>query len=225
MNEYALEEADGHLLFEHDGRRVLVDTGAPASVGNAPEWEFLGQPRALAGDYLGVTVEQIAELAGLDIDVLLGADVLTRLHTEIDMANDRIVFHETRPDMEGVTMGLANVMGIPVTAAKVDRWLLHAVVDTGAKLSYVDRALAESYPKVGEADDFYPVIGRFTTTVHEVPFSIADAPMTLRCGVLPDQLGVLFASFGVSSIIGTELYEQFHTCLALPDAEMVLVSV
>ena len=45
-----LAYVDGHVILESDGVRVLLDTGAPISVGSLRNWTFEGIPVPLERD-------------------------------------------------------------------------------------------------------------------------------------------------------------------------------
>jgi hypothetical protein len=95
-------------------------------------------------------------------------------------------------------------------------------VDTGARLSYVDKAVAAGLAPIGKETDSYPGIGKFETAVYSVPFQLGRQRFPLRCGVLPDVLAATLFVTGKSGIIGTELYEKFRVCLAFPEQALYL---
>jgi hypothetical protein len=95
-------------------------------------------------------------------------------------------------------------------------------VDTGAKLSYVERSITAKHSPVGKEKDFHPGIGEFETQVFEIPFQLGGQQFNLRCGVLPKLLEKALLVTGSKGIIGTELYQKFIVCLAYPENAIYL---
>jgi len=61
-------------------------------------------------------------------------------------------------------------MGAPVASFSVDGLDQQRFVDTGARLSCVEKMIAADYSPIGKESDFYPGIGEFETVVFEIPF-------------------------------------------------------
>jgi hypothetical protein len=218
------EMVDGHVIIEYDGRRVLLDTGSPASLGPTGTWQFCGVPVTLADGGLGITPAQIGEWVGTRVDVLLGADVLSRLRFTIDLDEDGSGGHVRfeRPAAAGPSIDLAEFMGIPIATVTVGDEPVRAIVDIGAKLSYLDAQMAAAFAVTGSERDFYPGIGAFRTDVRVVPIEIAGCTVELRCGVLPDSLRMTLAMADTRAILGTELLRHGAITFALPDGVLML---
>ena len=78
--------------------------------------------------------------------------------------------------------------------------------DTGAKISYIQDDIIETYPKSGIIDDFYPGFGTFQTQSYRVELDILDTQHTLQCGMLPDILGMTLKIGGTDGILGNQLF-------------------
>jgi hypothetical protein len=77
---------EGHLIFDCDGKRPLLDTGAPSCVYAEPTMPFAGAHHPSTGDFLGVSVDDVSALVGTRLDGLIGADALAPYDTVIDAA-------------------------------------------------------------------------------------------------------------------------------------------
>src|SRR5262245_17553435 len=97
--QFPLTLISGHLILDIDGQKVLVDTGAPRSVGQPSRWTLLGREHPLLPDYLGATPAVLSELVGTHIDLLLGADILGQFAFVVDTRSRRMAFApaETQP--------------------------------------------------------------------------------------------------------------------------------
>ena len=79
--------------------------------------------------------------------------------------------------------------------------------DTGAQISYFQGDSLSKFPAEGTVQDFYPVIGEFSTDTFRIPIKIGRAQYPLRCGQLPTLLGMSLMLAGTQGIIGNELLQ------------------
>ncbi|MGI9042780.1 MAG: hypothetical protein ACR2GK_01500, partial [Gemmatimonadaceae bacterium] len=70
--------------------------------------------------------------------------------------------------------------------------VVRAVIDSGASISYVPAALVEGLTPVGRRKDFYPGFGEFETDVWRVRAEIGGRRLTIKAGVLPPTLQMMF---------------------------------
>ena len=222
MTTYPFGFDHDHIIFEVDGKRVLLDTGAPATIADADDFVFLGEQRSPANNFLGLTVEQLSELVGARIDVLLGMDVIGAQPLTIDVESGRLGFGGQTPD-GGVALDVSSVIGVPAITATVAGRDLRAYFDTGAKISFVPRDLVGGTPAVDRIEDFYPGFGRFETDLHRLPCSIGGLESNLDCGMLPDLLQTALGMTGVKGIIGHEVCRRWTVVLDMQQRELRLV--
>lgn len=203
-----LELADGHLVAQTGGS-FLIDTGSPTSFSRTEHVDWGGQRHALATSMLGLDSRELSDLIGTPLDGLLGGDVLGKSPFTVDVERGVCSFGVTPTDRDAIELPLRLVLGVPLTNVPVDEVPTEACIDTGARLSYLDRSRLTGSEVVGEADDFYPGFGAFRTTVHEVSVQIAASAVILRVGVLPDELSGMLAVLGITAILGSEIFDRF----------------
>lgn len=216
---------DGHVVMSDGDRQVLVDTGAPTSIGNIAEWKFLGESIPLARSFSGVTPDQLTDFVGTRIDILLGADLLSRRAFQINLNQEQVVFPLILQSSKGCVLNARMVHGVPIVDVSAGNVKLQAVVDTGAKLSYLAEDLIKDLPQHGEAEDFYPGIGRFRTRTYSICWKLGTETVKLQCGVLPLSIRSLLGSFGVRGIIGTELLRHFVLGFSLQEGTIILQQI
>jgi hypothetical protein len=220
VTDFPIEFFEGHIIMDAAGLKVLVDTGAPKTIGRVETWEFLGLPFSLRSNYLTLKIEDLSDLVGTDIDILLGVDILARQPFLIDTKAAVIAF-ELCPDAHPDAQNALNaVMGIPSTSVLLDGRQLPVFIDTGAKFSYLYSAIADDYPAEGREEDFYPGFGRFETEVRRVEIGLGGQSVTLKFGVLPDKLERVLLLAGPRGIIGTELLKSYRICIDMPAGQM-----
>jgi len=223
MTEYLLNKNHGHLILETGSSSLLVDTGAPSSVGKHSihlcEREF-----PVMDNYLGVTLEWLIEQTGCKIDGLLGMDILSKFSVELDVPRNLIRFDESF-DSEGEVIPVTSVMGIPVIGIRIEEKDQQVFFDTGAQLSYADPDLMNGKDATGEMEDFYPGFGNFKTPVYELNVELAGKSSNCSFGILPDLLRNTLMLAGTSGILGNEILQHFQCLLEMEENQMHFVSV
>jgi len=209
VHEYQLEMFGGHLLIRHERQALLLATGSPVSVGPGTQCRFLGRVFPVQLLYNGLTTEQLSELVGTRIDVLLGADVLTEFAVTIDAETNRVVFGDDRGLRRGLAVPLETIGGIPVVDVGLAGRVLRTLFHTGATVSCLPGVDTRPYPVVGVARDFYPGLGEFATELRRVPLTFGDQAVGLICGMLPPILARSMLLAGVHGIVGTNLLQSF----------------
>jgi hypothetical protein len=218
-----VEYVDGHVILESGGARVLLDTGAPISVGSVRNWTFEGMPVHLERDYYGVTAEKLSAHIGAGIDVLLGMDFLGEKVFQIDVeAGQFRLLEPTDPLPDGERVPITLMVGVPTIGFHLDGAEIRAFLDTGARLSYLSGDLIAGFDAVATVRDFHPSAGLFETPVRLVPVAFGQTAATLHSGALPPQLDVSLSAVGVRGIVGTDLLEQFIVTFSVPTGQLVL---
>jgi hypothetical protein len=214
METYPLEFHDDHPIARIDGRRCLIDTGSPVSLGERPLW-LLGAQRSLQREVMGLTVAAVSEMVGTPLDALLGADALHAGPFLFDWNRATISFSTAPIPFEGVAVPTRRVMGIPIVTFRQGDEALAAFLDSGAKLSYMPAERTAGLPSDGDAEDFYPGFGRFTTGTVRATVELGGHAFEARFGVLPKMLVMTLGLAGVGWILGSDVFKQFRVLVDL----------
>jgi hypothetical protein len=204
-----IDLVDNHILFDHAHMKVLLDTGSPASVGDGQQWEFLGEPVVLRQDFAGWPLDKLRSIGGLDFDILLGMDLVGKHRVKFDLHAGIIVFDPGEPLPGFTTLQTDDVMGIVKVPVGLEGTESEALIDTGAKLSYIPWQLHARQQVTGIQQDFYPGFGRFETDVRPVTIDFAGKQIELVCGILPNALAALLPAGNNVCILGGDLFKQF----------------
>jgi hypothetical protein len=216
------ELVDNHVLLDL-GCRVLLDTGAPRSFGRVGSLRVPWLERAIelpARDPLGREVTQVAAAmreVGLpdspDLDVLLGCDLLAGQRLELDWPR-RVLSLGPRPaGLEPRTRA-----GLPTTVLTISGRAAEAVVDTGARLSYVRRGIVPDAVPRATKRDFNFLRG----TREDLDVPLVDCTVTLdgvqleaRIGLATGAVHAALGAAGLDAIVGVDLMR--HTRLTTID--------
>ena len=220
--EYSYNLVDGHIIVDVDMNYLLIDTGAPSSVGNTSPLNFAGKSHKVSESYMGVTLESLSSNVGSTINGLVGADILNQYDILIEPVTCRIVLSKEELPAEGVPLTLNTFMGIPIVDAVISDKTVRMFFDTGAKLSYLSPELSVQFPDAGEESDFYPGVGEFTTQTYSVPIGLANKEITLRMGTLPKLLQATLMMANTDGILGTAILDTY-TILFAPRRKFLLL--
>jgi len=213
---------DGRIILEERGTRVLVDTGAPRSVGTLEGWRFQGVPVALDLEVHGIAPKKLSDVIGTRIDVLLGMDFLGTRAFQIDVESREFrMLQGTETLPVGQTVPLKIVAGVPTVPVTVGNREVRAVLDTSAKLSYLPDELIGNTTTVGRVRDYHPTAGTFQSDVRMITARLGPAKATLRCGILPTMLEAALRVSGLHGIVGTDLLAQ-HVATFLMPRQLIL---
>ena len=208
MTTQTLRLHKGHLFTRlSDGRLALVDTGAAQSMGDSGSVTLAGLTVPTTRRYLAATLKKLRQYVGVPFDVLLGQDVLLRLDAVYDLPNGAATFSQN-PDLalEGATVNLRR-NGVPTLTGWVRGRPELVGWDSGAQLSYfTPREDDQSVlPYAGKAEDFFPLVGRYTVDTYRVPVTLGESNVTMRvrAAVAPGVLRRMLGQWGV--LMGSEL--------------------
>jgi len=201
---YELQPFDNHAVALIDGKRILLDSGSPVSIGDG-KLEIAGNLFTL-GTQMGITSGKLSRSMNTQVDALIGCDILSQFAISIDWWQSSVTFSPRGTSLPGGPLPMNLIMGAPVLNFGWAGGITRGLFDTGAKLCYMPRTGPAQMPPVYHVQDFHPMIGPFETDVYEVRIEIAGHSFVANCGVLPDSLASLLR--GVTTlewIIGTDL--------------------
>ena len=212
--EYSYEMVNGHIILENGPNHLLIDTGAPTSVGNTSRLDFAGKSHMVLEEYMGVTPDSLSGSVGTTLSGLVGVDILSPFDILIDPSVCRIVMSEEELSIDGNSLSVDAFMGIPIIDAVVSDVTVRMFFDTGAKHSYLKPELIKIFPTTGVENDFYPGLGEFSTQIFSVPIRIGSKETTLQMGILPKLLQATLMMANTDGILGTALLDVFTILFA-----------
>ncbi|MEN9316754.1 MAG: hypothetical protein RIS35_3147 [Pseudomonadota bacterium] len=139
---------------------------------------------------------------------LIGADVLNTFDLSFDLPRGTMCWASAEMSVDGEVVPIDDFMGIPIIEASIAGEKRRMFLDTGAQVSYFQDPCLGDFPPAGVLRDFFPGIGEFETQTHQVPRRIGGVGRTVRCGALPELLGLTLAMADVEGIVGSEFFSD-----------------
>ena len=223
METYPLKIIDGHPVAEIGGRWFLVDTGSHATFGEGETVTILGEERSYQPDLLGiVSIGDVNQYVHTQIQAILGADVLATNYFAFDFEHKQFNISKEPLSFEGMPLDVELLLGVPFTRTTVAGTSISTVLDTGATICFLEPEHVDGLDSVGKKKDFFPTLGHFETEVYRSTIEFAGTSHTMKTGILPDNLRVMLGAIGAKAIIGTELFNYYDVCFALPENKIYL---
>lgn len=225
MEEYPIHTIDNLIVATIKERRVLIDTGSPYSLGDGRAFSFLNKQYNFPTSFMGLDVSQLNQFLSTKIDILLGGDVLSKIVFMIDWDKSIIQISSTRLEFEGVSVPVVLFMDIPIIDLRVGNENIKAFLDTGSRLSYLDSEIIRNYNSIGNASDFYPGVGQFSTSLYEIPIMFANDTRKMTFGKLPELLQKKVMEAGTKSILGNEVFKYYKIYFCFQNKKIILTRV
>jgi len=205
MSMFELKFLQKHLYLSLEDQLWLFDTGAPQSFGEGEKLAILGKEFPIASSFMGLDANKVSEHAGVEMQGLLGADIINHFDYRIDVQNESIEISEDSIELGQSPLQIKEFMGIPILTAEIGEAEYSMFFDSGAQYSYFQDDELSSFPPLGKVSDFYPGVGPFETDTFSVPMTIGSVDISTQCGKLPDLLAMTLSMADTSGIIGNEL--------------------
>lgn len=201
----SISDSTNHIIVDIDGRRMLVDTGAP---------------RSFNDEYHGLHVNDLSRLTGVPLDGVLGMNSLQG--KVLSLTRNSINLDGTSPGDNGVPLNYLS--GIPCVDIRVNGMPCCAAVKTGATTTYLSEALLSRDKYTRDVDDIHPLYGKFKVKKYVNYFSIGNKNYFADAAALPDGFSML-SSTPIDAIIGTDLLNRFGLIMDFADHRLHLVIV
>lgn len=218
METISITKEQGHILIPIGGKRAVLDTGSPGSMALEP-FTFLGVQHNTPTNIMGVTPQTMSEVAGFNLDILIGCDILSRHTLRLRYQEGCLDIGEDIPDGT-ICSALQTFHGLPVFPLRLRDEPAKAFLDTGAQLSYIDPARVSEQAPAGQREDFYPYVGRFTTDTYTVSSFLDNTSVDIEYGIMPDALtqllGAVLQLAKASAVVGTQLLHYYDCTISWP---------
>lgn len=113
-------------------------------------------------------------------------------------------------------------MGAITIPMSVDGQILNFALDTGAKISYINRLATSCDTPTENRQDFNPLLGYFSTPIFPKNVKIGSNDFLCNFGNLPQMAEIPLSIMGIDGVIGFDLFIAFKVCLDFKNDVMYL---
>ena len=208
MTTLPLKKSEGHFIINVNGENYIIDTGASVSCScNGQTEVVIGERKfrvyPLPLDKVG---EKISELVHMPIAGLIGLDIMEELGSmEISEEEGCVRFGvETAPASGDHSFPFEMTTGFRVLLAglKVNGRDIKVILDTGARIDYMDPAILDTSVAVSHERDYNPIIGFFEVDGYKATYSVGDREIETVSYAATEQLREYVAQLGMHDISG-----------------------
>lgn len=208
MTTLPLKKSEGHFIITAGGENYIIDTGASVSC------SCYGQTEVVIGDRkfrvyplpFERVGEKISELVHMPIAGLIGLDIMEELGSmEISEEEGCVRFGaETAPASGDHSFPFEMTTGFRVLLAglKVNGRDVKVILDTGARIDYMDPAILDTSVAVSHERDYNPIIGFFEVDGYKATYAIGDREIETVSYAATEKLREYVAQLGMHDISG-----------------------
>ena len=208
MTTFPLKKSEGHFIITVDGDNYIIDTGASMSC------SCYGQTKLVIGDRkfdvyslpLEKVGEKISGLVHMPIVGLIGLDIMEELGSiEISEKEGYVGFGgETDIGSRDYSFPFEVNKGFRVltTGLKVNGKDIRVILDTGARIDYMDPSLFDTSSAVSHEIDYNPIIGSFEVDGYKATYAIGDRVIDTVSYAATEKLKAYVSRLGIHDISG-----------------------
>ncbi len=212
MKEYKIIFHDCLPFIEENGNIILIDTGSFQTIHRAENLIFNSKNYKSTINHYGTTIDYISKMVRKNFTTLLGMDVLSNYYVLFDYRKNIVKFSEEEIDIDGKEIKFIESFSPhseiipPIIEFKVDNMPLNLFIDTGSKISYIDKELSKNHKSIEVIEDFFLEYGKFKTNCYQIITYLQDEQFFVKYGNFPDDL---YLFIDVPMIIGYDLFNNF----------------
>ena len=208
MTTFPLKKSEGHFIITVDGDNYIIDTGASMSC------SCYGQTELVIGDRkfyvyplpLEKVGEKISEMVHMPIVGLIGLDIMEEIGSiEISEKEGYVRFGcETNIECGDYAFSfeVTNVFRVLTTDLKVNGKDTKVILDSGARIDYMDPSLLDTTTAVSHEMDYNPIIGSFEVDGYKATYAIGDRVIDTVSYAATEKLKAYVSQLGIHDISG-----------------------
>ena len=210
--EYPIEIFDNHVILIDKDNRYLIDTGAPISISSENSIEIFNTNQSTNSTYHRANIDELSSYVGCSLDALIGNNILKNYTFRVDFENRLFSVWNSTPEelINGENYITADFQGIPTIDVNInDRSTITSWLDTGAKISYINKDYVQQLSPSDNKHDFFPSYGEFEVPIYDIPIIFNEVKIPFKFGILPSPLELGMLSGKTSAIIGADIFHHF----------------
>lgn len=216
---YRLEQ--GYILIQSGKERAIVSTGTPGSMSLSEVVSLGSESFPAAKQTLRMSPGELSAAIHVQIDALIGADVLSRIDYRINPFRHEIQFSSGEMHPYGYAAHFNLYRTIPVVQVWIEAKEIPVIFNTGARLTCLIPEITRLYPQVGSTRAFYPGIGWYDTPLHRILIWMSGNDVALEVGNPPGALASMLQAAGAYGILGSDIFQGPGVFLASRRREVI----
>ena len=174
-----LTTSNGHFIVTIDDKNYILDTGSPVSYSFADKTSFV-----LFGDKhltflpfpLKGVQKEIEELVSMPVHGIIGLNTMKELkRMEISKDKGYVKFGgDSVSDITGYSIPFEETNGVLTIGIKVNSKDTRVILDTGARIDYMDPSLLDTSNIISHESDYNPILGHFEVEGYKTTYGIGD---------------------------------------------------
>mgnify|MGYP000855221409 CR=1 FL=1 len=197
---------NGYLTIETNGIRALIGTGVMDSMCTCGEIEIEGRTFQTKQQTLRITPQQLSEQIQVEVEALIGADILSRFDYRINPFRQDISFSTDEVHPYGYAAHFELYRSVPVVSIWIGPKEIPVFFNTASRISWLEPSLATQFPQVGEERLFYPGVGWCSTPLHRVLVWVSGSDIELDVGIPPAPLLTTLRMTHTQGILGSDIF-------------------
>lgn len=215
-----LTTSNGHFIVTVDNKNFILDTGSPVS------YSFTEKPTfVLFGDkhltFLPFPIKgaakEIEDLVHMPIGGIIGLSTMKELkRMEISKEEGYVKFGGDSSADDSSSIPIKEYMGVLTIGLKVNGKDTRVILDTGARIDYMDPSLLDTSNAISHERDYNPILGHFEVDGYKTTYGIGDQEVEAITYGATDMLKNYVLSMGirgVSGVVGLNaIFEKMKAC-------------
>jgi hypothetical protein len=198
-----------------------VDLGCPFTSSRGEPISLFGNRVSHPHGFGGLSLDELSEFTGLEVDHILGVDVLGRYPWLLDWQSRKMTIFRKPQRFEGtVVPAWQTEQGHVLVEFEINGEKKTANLDSGAAIQFKPKDYPCGDP-IHSYRDFSPLIhDYFDTPIWRTPIVWAGEEFEAEFGLLPNSLTRFVDLMGVEWVLGSDVLKRHPVYFNIPDGKI-----
>lgn len=202
-----LTTSNGHFIVTVDDKNFILDTGSPVSYSftENPAFVLFGDKHLTFLPFpLKGVAKEIESLVNMPVDGIIGLSTMKELkRMEISKEKGYVKFGgEDTSDASYCSIPFEENMGVLTIGLKVNGKDTRVILDTGARIDYMDPSLLDTSNAISHENDYNPILGHFEVDGYKTTYGICDQEFETITYGATDMLKNYVLNMGIRGVSG-----------------------
>lgn len=202
-----LTTSNGHFIVTVDNKNFILDTGSPVSYSftDKPTFVLFGDKHLTFLPFpIKGSAKEIEYLVHMPIDGIIGLSTMKELkRMEISKEKGYVKFGgDSVSDSAGYSIPFEENNGVLTIGIKVNGKDTRVILDSGARIDYMDPSLLDTSNAISHESDYNPILGHFEVDGYKTTNGIGDQEIETITYGATDKLKNYVLSTGIRGVNG-----------------------